>query len=243
MTLTSKVKSVDIILAPVEPPAIYCVGLNYADHAAEVKMETPKYPVVFMKSVTSVTGHGNAIVIPVVASDPPEVDYEAELAVIIGREGKNIPASRAMDYILGYTIINDVTARRWQGKRGGGQWARAKSFDTFCPMGPFLVPTSAIPDPHNLTIRTTLNGDVVQDSNTSNMIFTIPQLIEFISQGTTLLPGTVISTGTPAGVGYVKERYLKRGDSVSITIQGLGTLRNVVAQDLPGGFTEYAGVQ
>lgn len=239
MTLTDETKAVDIILAPVEPPAIYCVGLNYADHAAEVKMDTPKYPVVFMKSVTSVTGHNNAIVIPGVARDPPEVDYEAELAVIIGREGKNIPAAKAMDYVMGYTILNDVTARRWQGKRGGGQWARSKSFDTFCPMGPFLVPRAAIPDPHNLTIRTTLNGDLVQDSNTNQMLVKIPQLIEFISQGTTLLPGTVISTGTPAGVGYVKERYLTKGDTVSITIQGLGTLRNIVAHELEGGFTEF----
>ncbi len=238
MTLSEDVKVIDIILPPVDPPAIYCVGLNYADHAAEVKLDTPKYPVLFMKAVTALTGHNSAIVIPRVAQEPPEVDYEAELAVVIGKEGMNIPEDRAMEYVMGYTIINDVTARRWQGKRGGGQWIRSKSFDTFCPCGPHITPKSHIPDPHNLKIRTVVNGEIVQDSNTSNMIFTIPQLIAFISQGTTLLPGTIISSGTPAGVGFVKDKYLKRGDTVSITIDGIGTLLNHVGEEIEMGMTE-----
>ncbi len=239
MGLTDEVVGVDIILPPVDPPAIYCIGLNYVDHAAEVKMEMPRTPIVFMKPVTSLTGHNGAIIIPAVASDPPEVDYEAELAVVIGREVKNVREEDAMQYVLGYTIANDVTARRWQGKRGGGQWIRGKGFDTFLPLGPYLVPKSDVPDPHNLKIRTTVNGDTVQDSTTAAMFFKIPQLISFLSQGTTLLPGTVICTGTPAGVGYTRGVYLAKGDVVNITIEGIGMLHNTVAQDLGNGFLEH----
>jgi 2-keto-4-pentenoate hydratase/2-oxohepta-3-ene-1,7-dioic acid hydratase in catechol pathway len=233
MQLTSEEVAVDLVLPPVDPPAVYCIGLNYVDHAAEVKMPMPQFPIVFTKPPSALTGHGSAIVIPRVAASPPEVDYEAELAVVIGRECKNVPASRAMEHVLGYTIANDVTARRWQGaKRGGGQWARAKGFDTFLPLGPFLVPRDEVPDPHNLRIRTLVNGDTVQDGNTASMFFKIPQLIEFLSQGTTLLPGTVICTGTPAGVGYTRGVYLKRGDVVAIYIDGIGCLRNSVAEEL-----------
>ena len=233
MQLTDEEVVVDLVLPPVDPPAVYCIGLNYVDHAAEVKMAMPAHPIVFTKPCTALTGHGSAIVIPRVAAEPPEVDYEAELAVVIGRECKNVPASRAMDYVLGYTIANDVTARRWQGaKRGGGQWARGKGFDTFLPLGPCIVPKAEVPDPHALRIRTLVNGDTVQDGNTSSMFFKIPQLIEFLSQGTTLLPGTVICTGTPAGVGYTRGVYLKRGDVVAIYIDGIGCLRNTVAAEL-----------
>ena len=239
MTISDEIKNVDIILPPVDPPAIYCIGLNYADHAKEVNMEQPRYPLVFMKPVTALTGHNNAIVIPTVASDPPEVDYEAELAVVIGRTAKNVEEDEAMDYVLGYTIANDVSARRWQGKRGGGQWTRGKGFDTFLPLGPYLVPKSEIPDPHKLRIRTTVNGDTVQDGTTANMMFTIPKLIAFLSQSTTLLPGTVICTGTPAGVGYTRNVYLQRGDVVAIHIEGIGTLINSVAKELPTGFIEH----
>lgn len=240
MALSDEIKNVDIILAPVDPPAIYCIGLNYVDHAAEVKMDMPKYPLVFMKPVTSLTGHNSSIVIPNVASDPPEVDYEAELAVVIGKECKNVSEKDAMSYVLGYTIANDVTARRWQGKRGGGQWIRGKGFDTFLPLGPFLVPKSEISDPHNLKIRTTVNGDTVQDGTTANMFFRIEQLVSFLSQGTTLLPGSVICTGTPAGVGYTRGVYLKRGDVVSIHIDKIGTLTNSVAKEVgDSGFIEH----
>jgi 2-keto-4-pentenoate hydratase/2-oxohepta-3-ene-1,7-dioic acid hydratase in catechol pathway len=231
MALTDEVVAVDIILPPVDPPAVYCIGLNYVDHAAEVKMPMPQFPLVFMKPVTSLTGHNSAIVIPTVASEPPEVDYEAELAVVIGRECKNVSAERAMDYVLGYTVANDVTARRWQGKKGGGQWIRGKGFDSFLPLGPWLVPRAEVPDPHKLRIRTTVNGDTVQDGSTESMFFKIPQLIEFLSQGTTLLPGTVILTGTPAGVGYTRGVFLKRGDVVSIHIEGIGQLTNTVAAE------------
>ena len=138
---------------------------------------------------------------------------------------------RAPPQVLGYTVVNDVTARRWQGKKGGGQWFRAKSFDTFLPCGPHLVPAALVPDPQNLTIRTLLNGDLVQNGHTGAMIFSVARIIAFLSQGTTLLPGTLICTGTPAGVGYTRGRYLKSGDTVSITIQGLGMLTNTVVDE------------
>ena len=195
-------------------------------------MEMPRYPLVFMKPVTALTGHNSSIVIPAVAREPPEVDYEAELAVVIGRECKNVSAARAMDYVLGYTVANDVTARRWQGKRGGGQWIRGKGFDTFLPLGPFLVPKSEVPDPHKLRIRTLVNGDTVQDGTTASMFIRIEHLIAFLSESTTLLPGTVICTGTPAGVGYTRNSFLKRGDVVSVHIEGVGVLRNSVAEEL-----------
>ena len=219
------------ILPPLEPPAVWCVGLNYADHAAEVKMTPPEHPILFSKAVSSLVGHRGAIVIPRVASEPPEVDYEAELAVVIGRAAKNVSEGEAMAHVLGYCIANDVTARRWQGKKGSGQWARAKSFDTFLPLGPYLTPAAAVPDPQNLAIRTLVNGDLVQDGNTRNMLVPIARLIAFISQGTTLLPGTVILTGTPAGVGYTRNKYLAPGDTVSIQIEGLGMLTNPVVAE------------
>lgn len=215
MELTDETRSVDSILPPVDPPAVFCVGLNYADHAAEVKMAPPVHPIVFTKTVNTLIGHRCAIVIPAVASEPAEVDYEAELAVVIGREAKDVPAARALEYVVGYTIANDVTARRWQGKRGGGQWTRGKCFDTFLPLGPWVVPPSRV-NLADCKIRTWVNGDLVQDGNTSQMLFSVPQLIAFLSQGTTLLPGTVILTGTPAGVGYTRGVYLKAGDDVSV---------------------------
>lgn len=262
LSISDEKIQVEVVLPPVDPPAIYCVALNFADHAAEVKLDISKYPVMFSKPITSLTGHNCAIVLPEVAKN--EVDYEAELGVIIGRECKNVSEERAMDYVMvsgclfalfsllfillftiefpsifqGYTIVNDVTARRWQGKKGGGQYLRAKGFDTFLPVGPYVVPKSQVPDPHNLTIRTMVNGEIVQDSNTSNMIWTIPQLVSFISQGTTLLPGTLICTGTPAGVGYVKNKYLQKGDQISIFIEKVGNLHNYVAEDVGGGLVE-----
>jgi len=231
MTMSAVDTAVDILLPPVDPLNVLCIGLNYRDHAREVGREAPRLPIVFSKTINAVTGSGSAIILPRVA--PGEVDYEAELAVVIGRECKDVPEAEALEYVLGYTIANDVTARRWQGGKGGGQWTRSKSFDTFLPLGPYLVPRAAVPDPQSLTIRTWLNEVCVQDSNTSQMIFSVAQIIAFLSQDTTLLPGTVILTGTPAGVGYVKERYLRAGDLLRIEIQGLGTLRNVVADALP----------
>jgi len=239
LKLTNEVVSVDLLLPPLEPPAIFCVGLNYLDHAKEVGMELPRTPIVFMKAINALTGHNSAIVIPAVAADPPEVDYEAELGVVIGRPAKNVSEADAMQYVLGYTIANDVTARRWQGKKGGGQWVRSKSFDTFLPLGPYLIPAADVPNPAALSIRTWVNDTLVQDGSTSQMIFSIPRLIAFLSQDTTLLPGTLILTGTPAGVGYVRNNFLAAGDVVRITIDGLGTLRNPVAQATAWGGIEH----
>src|SRR5262249_4310104 len=162
-----------------------------------------------------------------------EVDYECELAVVIGKTCKNVPKAKAYEYILGYTCANDVSARDWQLKRGGGQWCRGKTFDTFAPLGPSLVTKEDIHDPHALRIQTILNGEALQDWNTSDMIFDIPTIIEFLSGSTTLLPGTVILTGTPQGVGVARKPpvFLKAGDTVSVVIEKIGTLTNPVENE------------
>lgn len=219
-------------LAPVEPTAIYAIGLNYREHAAEMKSELPEYPVVFMKSTTSVLDPESPIVLPRhLHSD--QVDYECELAVVIGKTCKNVSAQDALDYVLGYTCANDVSARDWQKFHGGGQWIKGKSFDTFCPLGPILVTADRIPNPQILPIRTILNTEIRQESFTGDMIFTVAELIEFLSGSTTLLPGTVILTGTPPGVGVAAEpqRFLKPGDEVAIEISGIGMLRNPVVAE------------
>mmetsp|Transcript_63067 Transcript_63067/g.162367 ORF Transcript_63067/g.162367 Transcript_63067/m.162367 type:complete len:252 (+) Transcript_63067:45-800(+) len=211
------------------PPAIYGIGLNYRKHAAETGKEPPRFPIYFLKPVTSLIGSGDSIVIPK-ACNPEEVDWEAELAIVIGKAAKNVSEANALEYVRGYTACNDVSARRWQGKKGGGQWCRSKAFDTFTPMGPKLVSTSEIPDPNNLAISLSVNGEVKQSSNTKDMIFSVPQIVAFISQGTTLLPGTVILTGTPEGVGYSRKpaQFLKPGDTVTVSIEGIGDLTNTV---------------
>jgi len=219
-------------LAPVEPSAIYAIGLNYRAHAAEMKSALPEYPVVFMKSITSVLDPESPIVLPrYLHSD--QVDYECELAVVIGKTCKNVAAKDALDYVLGYTCANDVSARDWQKMHGGGQWVKGKSFDTFCPLGPILVTADRIPNPQILPIRTLLNGEIRQESFTGDMIFTVAELIAFLSGSTTLLPGTVILTGTPPGVGVASEpqRFLKPGDEVAIEISGIGMLRNPVVAE------------
>ena len=162
--------------------------------------------------------------------EPPEVDYEVELAVVIGKTAKDVTAAEALGYVLGYTVANDVSARRWQGARGSGQWVRGKSFDTFCPLGPELVTADELVDPQNLRLTCVLNGQVMQDANTSDMIFPVTELISFLSTGTTLLPGTVILTGTPSGVGYTRKPpvFLMPGDTVDMTVEGIGTLSNPV---------------
>ena len=162
LALTEEVASVEVVLPPVDPPAVWCVGLNYASPCEEVKLPPPAYPTLFLKTLNTLIGHRGAIVIPSIAAQPPEVDYEAELAVVIGKEARDVPEAEAMSYVLGYTIANDVTARRWQGaKRGGGQWARGKCFDTFLPLGPALAPREAV-DLSDCSIRTWVNGDLVQ---------------------------------------------------------------------------------
>jgi 2-keto-4-pentenoate hydratase/2-oxohepta-3-ene-1,7-dioic acid hydratase in catechol pathway len=222
------------LLAPIVPASIICIGLNYRRHAEETGAKFPEYPVVFFKGINTLQHPGEPIQIPThLQSD--EVDYECELAVVIGRACKNVNRENALDFVLGYTCCNDVSARDWQLKRGGGQWCRGKTFDTFSPLGPVLVTPDEIPNPNALKIRTVLNGQVMQDWNTNDMIFDVPALIEFLSGSTTLLPGTVILTGTPHGVGMAQKppRWLKAGDSVSIEIENIGTLTNPVV-DEPG---------
>lgn len=207
------------------PRNVLCIGLNYKDHAAEGGVPLPEKPVVFAKLTGCITGPGDPILLP---SDTKEVDYEAELAVVIGKHCRDVSASDALDYVAGYTCLNDVSARDFQ--RGDGQWVRAKSQDTFGPMGPYLVTSEDISDPQTLPIRCIVNGKVLQDSNTSKMIFGVRQLIGFISRGITLEPGDVISTGTPHGVGFARKPpiFLKAGDEVVVEIEGVGKLSNPV---------------
>jgi len=218
------------LLSPVQPPAILCIGLNYVEHAGETGLKLPEYPVLFMKNPSAVTNPGDPVIIPRSSMNVPEIDYEVELAVVIGKPAKNVPAAEALDYVFGYTIGNDISARKWQMNAGAGQWVRGKSFDTFCPLGPVLVTKDEIPDPQSLRLTCRLNGTVMQDGNTSNMIFPVAELIAYLSEDTTLLPGTVIMTGTPPGVGYVRNPpvFLKPGDVMELEINGIGILTNPV---------------
>jgi len=215
------------------PPAIFGIGRNYAAHAAEMKGQTPQRPLVFMKNPASVIGNGEAIIIPRICDEPREqVDYEGELAVIIGRDCRDVRESDALDYVGACAIGNDVSARWWQKEGSGGQWVRGKSFDTFCPMSD-PVDAGKIADPQSLHLVTKLNGEIVQEADTADMIFPVAALIAELSRGMTLLAGTVILTGTPAGVGAARNppRFLREGDVVEITINGLGTLRNRVEHE------------
>ncbi len=220
-------------LAPLVPCDIYCIGLNYARHAAEGGKPVPENPVVFMKSTAAVQHPEGPIELPrQLRSD--RVDYECELVVVIGRTCKNVTRAEALDYVLGYTCGNDVSARDWQRNGGGGQWVRGKTFDTFAPLGPVLVTADELPNPNALGIRTVLNGQVMQDWNTDDMIFDVPTLIEFLSGSTTLLPGTAIFTGTPHGVGFARTPpvYLQAGDTVTVEIDGIGKLTNPVVEEV-----------
>jgi 2-keto-4-pentenoate hydratase/2-oxohepta-3-ene-1,7-dioic acid hydratase in catechol pathway len=216
-------------LPPLEPRVIMCIGRNYAEHAAEGGSPPPEYPILFMKNPHAATGHMQPVRIPGVCDD--EVDYEGELAVVIGRAALDLPREEALEYVLGYCAANDISARVWQEKKGGSQWCRGKGFDTFAPLGPVLVTADELCDPAGLGIRTTLNGQEVQNSNTSKMIFDVPALIAFLSQGTTLLPGTVILTGTPHGVGWARtpKLTLKAGDTVTVEVEKIGKLTNPIA--------------
>lgn len=217
------------LLAPLRPPKILCVGRNYADHAKELGNDVPKKPLIFAKYSTSVIGEGEAIRWD--SHLTQQVDWEGELAVIIGKTAKNIAESDALDYVFGYTVANDVSARDLQDTEG--QWARAKGMDTFCPLGAVVVTASDLPDPHALTIETRLNGEVVQHASTGLMFFKVPFLVAYLSQTFTLEAGDVILTGTPAGVGKGMKppRFLKTGDVVSVTIDGIGTLTNPCMAD------------
>ncbi|HEX9658816.1 MAG TPA: fumarylacetoacetate hydrolase family protein [Rhodothermales bacterium] len=232
LTVTDRLADVDRFLAPLTPTAIMGVGLNYGHHAEESGMAIPKWPVLFFKGPNTLQHPHGPIVLPRhLRSD--EVDYECELAVVIGRACKNVSREEALEYVLGYTCANDVSARDWQIARGGGQWCRGKSFDTFSPLGPCIVTTDEIPNPNALGIRTLLNGEPVQDWNTSDMIFDVPEIISFMSGSSTLLPGTVILTGTPHGVGMAAKppRWLREGDEVTIEIEGIGALTNPVVAE------------
>ena len=214
------------LLAPISRPGkIVAIGLNYRDHCVEQGIEPPTIPLIFAKFPTSITGPYGPIVLP---ADDMQVDYEAELGVVIGRNATRVKASDALDCVAGYLVLNDVSARKWQ--FSDKQWVRGKSCDTFCPIGPWLTTRDEVPDPHALHISTRVNGQVLQDSNTHHLIFQIPELIEFITASITLEPGDIIATGTPVGVGCFRNPpiYLKSGDVVEIEIERLGKIRNSV---------------
>ena len=219
------------LLAPIIPVAIYAIGLNYRDHATETGAPIPEYPVLFCKNPRSFVGPGDVIRLPRrLRSD--EVDAEAELAVVLARDCRNATRENAIDFVAGFTCANDVSARDWQKKRSGGQWCRAKSFDTFCPLGPWVVTPDEFPSPLHLSIRGRLNGATMQESNTAQMIFDVPTLIEFLSGDTTLPAGSVILTGTPHGVGMARKPpvWLQPGDNVEVEIERIGTLANPVVE-------------
>ncbi len=229
---TGEVATVGKLLAPVQPTAILCIGLNYRKHAEEGGAAIPEFPVLFMKMPSTVQNPGDPILLPQRLKST-QVDYECELAVVIGKECKNVARDQALDYVLGYTCANDVSARDWQSKWGGSQWCRGKTFDTFCPLGPSLTTADEIDNPNALGIKTLLNGQVMQDWNTNDMIFDVPTLIEFLSGSTKLAPGTVILTGTPHGVGFARKPpvFLQHGDEVTIEIEKLGRLTNQVLNE------------
>ena len=218
------------LLAPIpRPPKLICVGLNYLDHAKEAKMEIPKVPTIFSKFSSSVIGPGAKIVLPKNSAKP---DYEAEFAFVIGKPGRHIAEDEAMEHVFGYTMVNDVSARDFQ--MATTQWLMGKTFDTFAPMGPCIVTADEIANPHALDIRMTINGEVLQNSNTRELIFKIPQLVAFLSSVVTLEPGDVVSTGTPSGVGFAHKppRWLKPGDECVIYVEGIGELRNPVVAEV-----------
>jgi len=221
------VKAADVKLrAPIlRPPKIICIGLNYRAHAQEAKQEIPEVPTVFAKFPNSTIGCGEAIVLPNNSTKP---DYEAEMAFVIGKHGRHVAAESWREYVFGYTNVNDVSARDFQMRTS--QWMIGKTFDTFAPMGPAIVTADEIADPHALEISTIINGEVLQHSNTNDLIFKIPELIAYLSSVFTLEPGDVIATGTPSGVGFARKppRWLRPGDDVTVRVEGLGDLRNPV---------------
>jgi 2-keto-4-pentenoate hydratase/2-oxohepta-3-ene-1,7-dioic acid hydratase in catechol pathway len=216
------------LLPPIpDPPKIVCLGLNYRDHAIESGATIPKEPILFSKYATALIGPEEPIVLPPVSR---EVDYEAELVIVVGKRGRNVKAAEAMSYVAGYTVGHDVSARDWQLKKEGKQWMVGKTFDTFAPTGPVIVTADELSDPHGLAIRLRLNGQTMQDSNTSQMIFRVEDVLAYITQVFTIEPGDLIFTGTPPGVGFARKPpvFLKTGDVVEVEIEGIGILRNPV---------------
>ncbi len=231
-TVTTKKVAVDRLLAPLVPRDILCIGLNYREHAAESGSSIPKNPMLFIKPSNTLNHPGAPILIP---RRSDQIDYECELALIIGKTAQHVSRDAAMDCVFGYTCANDVSSRDWQRDKdlGGGQFARGKGFDGFCPLGPWIVTKDEIADPNKLRIRTLLNDQVMQDNSTADMIFDVPTLIESLSSTMTLRPGTVILTGTPQGVGFARTPpvYLKAGDRVVVEVEGIGRLENPVERE------------
>ncbi|KAK4981591.1 hypothetical protein LTR66_009863 [Elasticomyces elasticus] len=231
--VTDQVADVRTLLAPLareDIQTVRCLGLNYERHAREANMPIPTYPVLFYKPITSITGPFDPIPVPAPAQEAPGLDYECELVAVIGKQGVDIPESKALDYVAGYCVGNDVSHREWQLKRGGGQWGLGKGFDGWAPIGPAIVSSSIIKDPQNLKIKTVLNGKTVQESSTKDMIFGVAKTIAILSQGTTLLPGDLIFTGTPQGVGMGRkpQLWLKDGDKIEVSLEGVGSCINIV---------------
>lgn len=230
---TGRKATVRRCLPPVQPSNILCVGLNYRSHADELKLPYPQNPVVFIKPVTCAAGHGAEVTKPRISE---MMDYEVELAIVIGKACKDVAPENALDYVLGYTAANDLSTRDWQKQPmlAGGQWCRSKMFDNFAPLGPVIATTDEIPNPDNLRVQTTLNGQTMQDANTSDLIFNVRQIISFLSISTTLSPGTVILTGTPFGVAEGRPEpkpYLKPGDKVVVEVEKVGSLEITIVQD------------
>lgn len=230
--VTDRRMPIEQLLPPIAPVDILCIGVNYRQHAVESGIAIPKHPMVFMKAGNTLNHHGGLIPIPRLSK---EIDYEGELAIVIGRTAKNVSREKALDYIFGYTIANDVSARDWQRRLelGGGQFTRGKSFDGFCPIGPWITTKDEIPNPNRLKLKTTLNDQVMQDSTTLDMVFDVQALIESLSSTMTLRPGAVILTGTPQGVGFARTPpvYLKAGDVVKVEIEKIGILENPVGYE------------
>ncbi|KAH9482296.1 Fumarylacetoacetate hydrolase domain-containing protein 2 [Psilocybe cubensis] len=238
-SVSNNVLTVSKLLAPLsneEIKVVRCLGLNYSDHAAEAKMAKPAFPILFYKPVTALVGPLAQVIIPRVSQPPKDIlpDYEAELVIVIGKAAKNVPEDKALDYVLGYTGANDVSFRKHQ--LAVSQWGFSKSFDNTNPLGPCLVSSKIITDPQNVLLKCTVNGQVLQDGTTAEQIFTVRQTVAFLSQGTTLVPGSIILTGTPKGVGFVRNPpvYIKGGDKMSVWLgNGIGTLANDVVEEKP----------
>jgi 2-keto-4-pentenoate hydratase/2-oxohepta-3-ene-1,7-dioic acid hydratase in catechol pathway len=231
--VTAEILPINRLLSPLVPVDILCIGLNYRDHVAETQSQLPPNPMLFIKSSNTLNDPGADIQIPRLSS---QVDYEGELAVIIGKTAKNVPRSRALEYVFGYTIANDVSARDWQKDKAlnGGQFARGKSFDGFCPLGPCILTADDVLDPNKLTIKTFLNGQTVQNSSTAEMVFDVPALVESVSSTMTLRPGSIILTGTPSGVGMGRTPplWLKAGDRIVVEIESIGRLENSLVDEM-----------
>ncbi|KAK7206273.1 fumarylacetoacetate hydrolase [Myxozyma melibiosi] len=235
-TVTNEIKDIKQLLSPLswdQIPNVRLLGLNYEKHAIESKMAKPKYPVLFFKPVTAIAGPTDPIPVPAIAQIDNETDYECELVIVIGKKASNVSEAEALDYVLGYMVGNDVSQRSWQIKKGGGQWSLGKMFDGWAPVGPALVSSSVIKNPQELRIFTKINGATQQSENTSDMIFGVAKTISFLSQGSTLLPGDLIFTGTPSGVGMGRnpKYWLKDGDVVEIGLEKVGTIVNKVVYE------------